>query len=159
MAHSICLIKLYKITMRKKFRFFVSDYPLRHPRATPVDSGKHALFSMGDSSRQAPATHLFWPRAGIPRSNSLILVSTVRNKQGYHLGKWRGHTSRIFRVTAVQSWSNFLWIFFGIFQGFSNFSTYRNEVFQDIFSYRGNRWWIWWIWRLKIRWIAISQLM
>ena len=26
MAHSICLIKLYRITMRKKFRFFVSDY-------------------------------------------------------------------------------------------------------------------------------------
>ena len=26
MAHSICLIKLYQITMRKKFRFFVSDY-------------------------------------------------------------------------------------------------------------------------------------
>ena len=25
MAHSICLIKLYQITMRKKFRFFVSD--------------------------------------------------------------------------------------------------------------------------------------
>ena len=26
MAHSICLIKLYQITMRKKFRFFVSGY-------------------------------------------------------------------------------------------------------------------------------------
>ena len=26
MAHSICLTKLYQITMRKKFRFFVSDY-------------------------------------------------------------------------------------------------------------------------------------
>ena len=26
MAHSICLMKLYQITMRKKFRFFVSDY-------------------------------------------------------------------------------------------------------------------------------------
>ena len=26
MAHSICLIKLYQITMRKKFRLFVSDY-------------------------------------------------------------------------------------------------------------------------------------
>ena len=26
MAHSISLIKLYQITMRKKFRFFVSDY-------------------------------------------------------------------------------------------------------------------------------------
>ena len=26
MAHSICLIKLYQIPMRKKFRFFVSDY-------------------------------------------------------------------------------------------------------------------------------------
>ena len=26
MAHSICLIKLYQITMRTKFRFFVSDY-------------------------------------------------------------------------------------------------------------------------------------
>ena len=26
MTHSICLIKLYQITMRKKFRFFVSDY-------------------------------------------------------------------------------------------------------------------------------------
>ena len=26
MAHSICLIKLYQITIRKKFRFFVSDY-------------------------------------------------------------------------------------------------------------------------------------
>ena len=26
MAHSIFLIKLYQITMRKKFRFFVSDY-------------------------------------------------------------------------------------------------------------------------------------
>ena len=26
MAHSICLIKLYQITMRKKFQFFVSDY-------------------------------------------------------------------------------------------------------------------------------------
>ena len=26
MAHSICLIKLYQITMREKFRFFVSDY-------------------------------------------------------------------------------------------------------------------------------------
>ena len=25
MAHSICLIKLYQMTMRKKFRFFVSD--------------------------------------------------------------------------------------------------------------------------------------
>ena len=32
MAHSICLMKLYQITMRKKFRLFVSDYlqvPLR----------------------------------------------------------------------------------------------------------------------------------
>ena len=29
MAHSICLIKLYQITMRKNFRFFVSDY-LKH---------------------------------------------------------------------------------------------------------------------------------
>ena len=26
MAHSICLIKLYQIMMRKKFRFFVSDH-------------------------------------------------------------------------------------------------------------------------------------
>ena len=26
MAHSICLIKLYQITMRKNFRFFVSDH-------------------------------------------------------------------------------------------------------------------------------------
>ena len=26
MAHSICLIKLYQITMRKNFQFFVSDY-------------------------------------------------------------------------------------------------------------------------------------
>ena len=26
MAHSICPIKLHQITMRKKFRFFVSDY-------------------------------------------------------------------------------------------------------------------------------------
>ena len=26
MAHPICLIKLYQITMRKKFRIFVSDY-------------------------------------------------------------------------------------------------------------------------------------
>ena len=26
MAHSICLINLYQTTMRKKFRFFVSDY-------------------------------------------------------------------------------------------------------------------------------------
>ena len=25
MAYSICLMKLYQITMRKKFRFFVSD--------------------------------------------------------------------------------------------------------------------------------------
>ena len=35
MAHSICLIKLYQITMRKKFRFFVSDYlkrSLEHDR-------------------------------------------------------------------------------------------------------------------------------
>ena len=30
MAHSICLKKLYQITMRKKFRSFVSDYLKHH---------------------------------------------------------------------------------------------------------------------------------
>ena len=78
------------------------------PKSTAVADGKQVLFSKGDSSRQAPATHLhhthlFWPCSGIPCSTSLILVPTVQNKQGYHLGKWRGHTLRIFRVTAVQS--------------------------------------------------------
>ena len=55
--------------------------------------------------------HLFWPRSGVLRSTSLTLVPTVQNKQGYHLGKWRGRTLRLFRDTAIQSQSNFPWIF------------------------------------------------
>ena len=38
MAHSICLIKLFQITMRKKFRFFVSDY-----LKTAEDKGENVL--------------------------------------------------------------------------------------------------------------------
>ena len=37
MAHSICLINLYQITMRKKFRFFVSDY-LKQTDTCPIDN-------------------------------------------------------------------------------------------------------------------------
>ena len=60
------------------------------------------------SARHTPPPHVFWPRSDVPRSTNLILVPTVQNKQGYHLGKWRGHTLRIFRVTAVQSWSKLI---------------------------------------------------
>ena len=38
MAHSICLIKLYQITMRKKFQLFVSDHlKLEMTKKTDID--------------------------------------------------------------------------------------------------------------------------
>ena len=43
MAHSICLIELYQMTMRKKNRFFVSDY-LNETEGTNSHCGATAAF-------------------------------------------------------------------------------------------------------------------
>ena len=47
MAHSICLIKLYQIRMRKKFRFFASDYLKQFVH---VSNGKGGHFKMAGCS-------------------------------------------------------------------------------------------------------------
>ena len=54
---------------------------------------RHTFFGLAQASRASPDS--FW-------------CQRTRNETGYHLGKWRGHTFWIFRVTAVQSWSIFL---------------------------------------------------
>ena len=49
MAHSICLIKLYQIKMRKKFQFFVSDYlnlPLIFNQSKVVKKDEHTHLGM-----------------------------------------------------------------------------------------------------------------
>ena len=51
MAHSICLLKLYQITMRKTFRFFVSDY-LRDWSLLMPGTGAEGI-SMGHENFQA----------------------------------------------------------------------------------------------------------
>ena len=84
MAHSICLIKLYQIKMRKNFRFFVSDYlnlkkcvfiskiVLPGPKLTPM--------SISAISRQRKCFHFvnFWtPRweknSSNPPDQSILL--------------------------------------------------------------------------------------
>ena len=82
------------------------------PKSTAVAAGKQVLFSKGDSSRQAPATHFRHTFSGLAQA-SHALPASFWYKQGYHLGKWRGQTLRIFQVTAIQSRSNFPWIFLG----------------------------------------------
>ena len=138
-------------------------YSLKAGGGTPVTSGKHVFFSVGDSSRQAPTTHLRHTFFGLTQASRALSASFwyQRVLERTELPSWKVAWSYIenFLSYSHSKLIKFSVDFFGIFQGSSNFSTYRNEVFQDIFSYSGNRWWIWWIWRLKIRWIAISRLM
>ena len=111
----------------EKFPYF----PLVHVRTIRP---RHTFFGLSQPSRAAAAS--FW-------------CQRTRNEQGYHLGKWRGHTLWILRVTAVQSWSNFDQLFRGVFKRSSNKNTYRNKAFKDIFSNTAHSLWIWTIWRLK----------
>ena len=95
------------------------------------------------SACHRPPPHLFWPRSGVLRSTSLILVPTYSERTG--LPSWKVAWSYVenFSSYSRSKLIKFSMDFFGIFQGSSNFSTYRNEVCQDIFSYSGNRWRIW----------------
>ena len=54
MAHSICPIKLYQITMRKNFRFFVSDYL---NVSFIQEDNVFSRFHLED--RKAPSVHIY----------------------------------------------------------------------------------------------------
>ena len=109
---------------------------LDRPRTTPVDSRKHSLFSMGDLSCQAPATHLCHTFSGLAQASCALPASFWY--QWFRTNRAPILESGVVIRENFSSYSRSKLIkfsvdFFGIFQGFSNFSTYRNEVFQDIF--------------------------
>ena len=82
--------------------------------SSAVDNGKQRYFPRGDSSRQPPATHSATPFLASLRRPALYQPHFGTNgSEQTGLPSWKVacHTLRIFRDTAIQSRSNFPWIF------------------------------------------------
>ena len=89
--------------------------------------------SNGAFMHQMTTPHLFLPRSGFP---GLVLVSTNE------LGMSRATILENGVVIRFESFElqpfKFDQLFRGVFKRSSNCNTYRNEDFEDIFSYSGN---------------------
>ena len=119
------------------------------PRKTHLGGPLSTVVANGS---QAIATHLRHTFFGLTQASRASQASfwcqRTRNEQGYHLGKWRGHTFWIFLSYSRSKLIKFSVDFSGIFQRSSNLNTYRNEASKDIFSCSSQSLWIWVIWRL-----------
>ena len=123
-------------------KYYLACHTLGYRRATLVDSGKHALFSTGDFSRQAPATHLRHTFSGLAQASRALTASfwyqRFRTNRAAILesDEWKVAWSYVLNFSSYSRSKliNFSVDFSGIFQRSSNLNTYRNEAFKDIFS-------------------------